>query len=239
MVYDPLKEEASVVVIQVPDVSWDINRVESSKTTNSPATSAATPYPEMSSKQIDILDQINILPTYYPSPSPTTSAPMITLVPTSLSSIIITTSFPTTIVTEGIITSDNNSRTFFSCPPPPPQIVQHGESIIEIETPLSTVRISFGFHVQTQDTDIHTILPAIERQMEQTLGEYMKSHTEDGYDESSCSGYYIEEFTHSNKCQTFILCFARSLPGPTGCIVNSECIYIDTNVNENDVTIRY
>ena len=147
MVYDPLKEEASVVVIQVPDVSWDINRVESSKTTNSPATSAATPYPEMSSKQIDILDQINILPTYYPSPSPTTSAPMIiTLVPTSVSSIIITTSFPTTIITEGIIISDDNSRTFFSCPPPPPQIVQHGESLIEIETPISTVRMSFANH---------------------------------------------------------------------------------------------
>ena len=32
MAYDPLKEEASVVVIQVPDVGWDINRVESEPT---------------------------------------------------------------------------------------------------------------------------------------------------------------------------------------------------------------
>jgi hypothetical protein len=51
--------------------------------------------------------------------------------------------------------------------------------------------------------------------------------------------YVLEEFTHSNKCKTIILCFARSLPGPTGCIVSSECIYVDTNVNENDATIRY
>jgi cbb3-type cytochrome oxidase subunit 3 len=226
MVHDPLKEEASVVVIQVPDVSWDINRVESSKIANSPATSAATPYPELSSKQIDILDQINILPTYYPSPSPTSSAPRITLVPTSVSSIIITTSFPTTIITEGI-TSDDKSRTFFSCPPPPPQIVQHGESIIEIETHLSTVRISFGFHVQTQDTDIRTILPAIERQMEQTLGEYMKSHTEDGYDESSCSGFYIEDFRRRRRTRTRRKAMAEELPTKIIALSSAEDLSLD------------
>ena len=83
MVYDPLKEASVDVVIQVPDVSWDIARVESSKTTNSPATAAAAPHTELSSKQIDVLDQINLLPTYFPSPSPTTSA-LMTLTPTSV-----------------------------------------------------------------------------------------------------------------------------------------------------------
>ena len=226
MVYDPLQESSVDVVIQVPDVSWDIARVESSETTNSPATvAAAATHTELSSKQIDVLNQINILPTYFPSPSPTTSAPM-TPTPTSVvSSIIITTSFPTTIITEG--TTSDKSRTFFSCPPPPRLIVRHGESIIEIDTPLSTVRISYGFHVvQTQENnDIRTILPAIEGQMEQTLGEYMKSHTEDGYDESSCSGYYIEDFRRSRR-----KAMAEELPTKIIALSSAEELSLDKYV---------
>ena len=226
MVYDDPHKEASVdVVIQVPDVSWDIARVESSETTHSPTTAGAAP--ELSSKQIDVLDQINILPTYFPSPSPTTSAPM-TVTPTFVvSSIIITTSFPTTIMTEGM-TSDE-SRTFFSCPPPPRLIVQHGESSIEIDTPLSTVRISYGFHVvRTQENnDISAILPAIESQMERTLGEYMKSHTEDGYDESSCSGYYIEDFRRRRRRRKAM---AEELPTKIIALSSAEDLSLDKYV---------
>lgn len=238
MVYDPLEKE--VIVIQVPDVSWDIDRIESSETTNSPAKS---PFPELSSKQIDILDQINILPTYYPSPSPTTTltAPITLTTPTSVSSIIVT-SFPTTIITQGITSDNNKSRTFFSCPPPPRQTVQHGESTIEIDTPISTVRISFGFQVQTQDTAAtRTILPAIESQMELTLGEYMKSHTEDGYDESSCSGYYIQDFRRrrrkamaAEELPTKIIALSRSedlsldkyIPCETTIISSTNCFVV-------------
>jgi cbb3-type cytochrome oxidase subunit 3 len=82
---------------------------------------------------------------------------------------------------------------------------------------------SFGFHVQTQDTNIHTILPAIERQMEQTLGEYMKSHTEDGYDESSCSGYYIEDFRRRTRRKAM----AEELPTKIIALSSAEDLSFD------------
>jgi hypothetical protein len=109
--------------------------------------------------------------------------------------------------------------------------VQHGESSIEIDTPLSTVRISYGFHVvQTQENnDIRTILPAIEGQMERTLGEYMKSHTEDGYDESSCSGYYIEDFRRRRRRRRKAMA-AEELPTKIIALSSAEDLSLDKYV---------
>ncbi|KAL3800042.1 hypothetical protein ACHAW5_003690 [Stephanodiscus triporus] len=169
MDYDPLGD----VELEIPDIGWDIARYETNQPTES---NQPTPHPP------------SFDPTPVPSPSPSSDTHSSTATPTeSLSP-----SPSTTNVSE---TSTSSSSTYYSCPPPPAKTVQHGTTIVKVEPSISIVRIPYGFQVQTSENeDVITILPNIENQIEATLGEYMKSNTEDGYDENLCKGYDVEDF---------------------------------------------
>jgi hypothetical protein len=65
------------------------------------------------------------------------------------------------------------------------------------------VGIKYAFQVQlTESEDIAAILPHIESHLESTLGEYLKSHTEDGYDKNQCRGYNVEDFRRRKLTNT-------------------------------------
>ena len=131
------------------------------------------------------------------TPSPVAPSP-VTQSPTVASSESLAPSPSTASVSEApkSPSSSDEVRNYYSCPPPPTETVQYGTTLVEIEPQIWTVGIPYGFQVQvSEDEDIITILPSIESQLESTLGEYMRSHTEDGYDENQCGGYYVEDFS--------------------------------------------
>jgi len=103
-------------------------------------------------------------------------------------------------------TSDPDSpvvRTYYSCPPPASKTItahdKNGSDVIyEIKPPVSTVKIDYDFQVQLledeDEEDLEYLLPRIDSRLGESLARQMWSGTENGQDEDSCRGYYIEDF---------------------------------------------
>lgn len=186
-------------ILEIPDISEDLARLSVLPTVS--PTQAPTPEPshaptsEPSSQPSPVpssqpSSQPSLVPTSQPTPVPTPATAQPTSSPTSS---------PTEPVEETSSTT-TQVRTVFSCPPPSSKTVEaHDENgstvLIEIPPPMSTVRIPYEFQVQlTGDQDIEDVLPDLEGRLEDSIGGYLKSNTENGEDEDECEGYYIEDF---------------------------------------------
>ena len=203
-----------MVDIGLPDISWDLDRLNppTEVPTSSPVTpSPVTPSPvtpEPSTSQPTINWKIPAEPARTWSPTyiairPTTPEPSSS--PTKLPS-------PLSSTTDDETTT--SSRTYFSCPPPSPTILQRqvndGTNVsIEIDPPISTVRIAYDFQLQLlaaqqqqeEEEELEEIMSKLEIQLETSLGTYMKNNTtyqeDDGQEE--CEGYNVDEFRRRRR----------------------------------------
>ncbi|KAL9186982.1 hypothetical protein ACHAXT_010702 [Thalassiosira profunda] len=95
-----------------------------------------------------------------------------------------------------------SARTYYSCPAPLAETVtakdENGSDVlIDISPPISTATIDCVFQIQMDEGEVDTlegVLPEIQDGLGESLGEFMKSSTENGDDESNCSGYNVEDF---------------------------------------------
>ena len=192
-----------------------LSPVAPSPVTPSPASSPVTTWPVTT-------PQVTPSPV---APSPVTQSPTVTssesLAPSpSTASISETSKSPSSL---------DEARTYYSCHPPPTETVQYGTTLVDIEPQISNVGIPYGFQVQvSEDEDIKTILPSIESHLESTLGEYMRSHTEDGYDKNQCGGYYVEDFS-LRKLTNNTLTGVEDAPTKIVAISRAKSMYVDEN----------
>lgn len=196
-------------ILDDPDITWDLDRLGTNPPTKEPS-SPPSPKPTPRPTKNPTPE-----PTPEPTPAPTTSEPILVTVtyepvvavnlptssPVPTSSPAPTewsTTWPTTSSPIGAIT-----RTVYSCPPPEPRTVSartsNGTDVtFELPVPMSTIRIPYDFQLQllrdAEEEDVESLLPAIEGRLEDSLGSYMVSHTENGEDSSSCDGYYVQDF---------------------------------------------
>ncbi len=164
------------------------------------------------------------------TPSPVAPSPF-TLSPTVTSSESLAPSPSTASISETSQSpsSLDEARTYYSCPPPSTETVQYGTTLVDIEPQISNVGIPYGFQVQvSEDEDIITILPSIESHLESTLGEYIRSHTEDGYDKNQCGGYYVEDFS-LRKLTNNTLTGVEDAPTKIIAISRAKSMYVDEN----------
>jgi len=78
--------------------------------------------------------------------------------------------------------------------------------VVKIRPHVSTVNIEYEFQLQllkvdSEDEDdlLEDLLPEIQVRLGESLARYMKSNTEDGHDEGSCRGYYVEDFRQRRR----------------------------------------
>ena len=135
---------------------------------------------------------------------------------------------PTEIVTPPQESSQGKQLTYFSCPPPTPEIIEsvdeNGNPVtITLEAPISKVVIDYDFELQLKNNAdvrgtsggdagssgssvsgsglayMQSLLPEIENRLGFAVANYMKQHTENGQDETTCGGYYVEEFRRRRR----------------------------------------
>ena len=210
-----------MVDIGLPDISWDLDRLNppTEVPTSSPVVVVNTPSPvtpapvtpEPSTSQPTITWMIpgestrTYSPTYY-NVRPTTPEPSSS--PTNLPSLLSSTTDDETT------TDETTTRTYFSCPPPSPTTLTrqvNGTNVsIEIDPPISTVRIAYDFQLQLlaaqqqqeqEEEELEEIMSKLEIQLETSLGTYMKNNTtyqeDDG--EEECEGYNVDEFRRRRR----------------------------------------
>jgi len=78
--------------------------------------------------------------------------------------------------------------------------------LVKIRPHISTVNIEYEFQLQllqfdSEDEDdlLEDLLSEIQDRLGNSLSRYMKSNTEDGEDEGSCRGYYVEDFRRRRR----------------------------------------
>mmetsp|Transcript_21709 Transcript_21709/g.52466 ORF Transcript_21709/g.52466 Transcript_21709/m.52466 type:complete len:596 (-) Transcript_21709:332-2119(-) len=194
------------ILLPDPDISFDLDRLGSDPPTKEPSSSPSlkpTPRPTKNPTEEPTPE-----PTPQPTPEPTeepTSEP--TTAPTTREPTLAPTPEPTPAPTKWSTSNPTTSspigavtRTVYSCPPPEPRTVSartsNGTDVtFELPVPISTIRIAYDFQLQLlHDANVDSLLPEIEGRIEDSLGTYMVSHTENGEDSSSCDGYHVQDF---------------------------------------------
>lgn len=103
--------------------------------------------------------------------------------------------------------------------------------------PISTVTIDYEFQIQllgdveNEEEYVEELLHKLQSQLGESLGKYMKSNTQDGEDETSCRGYYVEDSWRRKLNKRRARAEGEDLPTRIIAIESSRDMSIDKDVH--------